>query len=320
MSGNNTHIEQFYELLPTLWGTEIDFTEIGSDDELKLYATAVVLGSALYEVEHAGNQANPLKAYDLIPLLEQDFQLVPGPHDTVQTRQAAIAAAELLPLGAVASNVVNSIKKLVGAANFKAYVPSPVFPPTVYPASPGAGPGQFRDIRVLPRLVELVDPVATTGTFWCAYQNVDPTVTTPILLLQGDQVVVGAGNTAQMEQVTVLAASGTVQSMCTPGFNYFQAAFTKSHDIGASVTTANYPYWFSTQRLAYAVLSAAASVDRPTRAKVDALMGKLAHGTDPWAIVQSTTTTLTGGTVGPLTIGSPIGTQSVGSVTFVNSM
>ncbi len=163
-SSNKTHIQVFYELLPSLWGSEIDFTEVGSDDELQLYATAVVLGSALYESEKAGNQANPLAVYDLLPLLEQDYGLTPGPTDNIRTRQNALAAAMALPLGAIPSNIVNTVKRLAGAGNFLGYVPSPTAPaPSIYPAAPGAGPGQFLDVRVPPRFVQLVDPVVTAG-------------------------------------------------------------------------------------------------------------------------------------------------------------
>jgi hypothetical protein len=321
LSDRPTHIQELYELLPALWGTEIDFTEIGSEDELKLYATAVVLGSAMYELEHAGNQGDPLKVYDLLPILEQQFGLTPGAKDTVQMRQAALAAAELLPVGCIGSNVVNSVKTIVGAANFKAIVPSPEAPtPTVFPTSPGTGPGQFRDVRVQPRFVQLVDPVASAGTFWCAYQNLDLSIATPTLLLTNDKIVVGAGNTAQMEPVTVLATSTQVQPLCTPGYSYFQAAFLNTHDVGAPIVTGSFPYWWSTQRLTYIVLSAVAATNRPLRAKIDALLTKIMRTVDIWAIVQATTTTSSGGTVGPLLVGGAMGTQPIGSITFLNSM
>jgi hypothetical protein len=324
--GGPTHIEQFYRLLPALWGTEIDFTEVGSDDELKLYAWSVVLGSALYEAEKAGNQANPLKASDLIPLLEQDFGIIPGAKDSLQDRQNAIAVAELFPRGCIPSNVVNASKLIVAAMNFLAYVPSPEAPnPTRFPTWPisvGVVPGQFKDVRVLPRFLQLIDPVATTGERWVAYENLDTTITTPTLILNGETVVVQAGNTSTMERVTVdnVATPAAVPSGCTPGYNYFQADFQRSHDIGAPIVTGNYPYWWSTQRLSYIVVSATAAVNRQLRAKLDVLLGKILRTVDMWAIVQATTITATGGTVGPLVVGGGMGTQSVGSVTFKNSM
>jgi hypothetical protein len=111
-----------------------------------------------------------------------------------------------------------------------------------------------------------------------------------------------------------------VPTNCTPGYNYFQAFFETPHDVGAPITTGDYPYWWSTQRLAYVVVSAAAAINRPLRAKLDALLSKIARTTDPWDIVQATTTTASGGTVGPLVVGGAMGTQSIGSITFENSM
>lgn len=323
-SGNPTHIEVFYNLLQTLWGDEIDFSEVGSDEELQCYATAVVMGSALYQAEHAGNQAFAARAYDLIPLLEQDYGLTPGPAATVRSRQAAIAAAMKLPGGATPSNVWNTIKAILGAGNALAYLPSPTFPtPTIYPAAPGAGPGQFRDTRTVPRFVQLVDPVSVTGApLWCAYQNLDTTITVPDLLFQGDQIVVSAGNTSVMEPVTVLATADAsdVPSGCTPGYNYFQATFDNAHDVGAPITTGNFPYWWSTQRLAYVVTNASTAVSRPLRAAVDHVLGKIMRTVDAWAIVAGTMTSPTQGTVGPLVVGGAMGTQSIGAIPFTISM
>lgn len=321
-SSNPTHIEEFYELLPVLWGSEIDFTEVGSDDELQLYATSVVLGSALYEAEHAHNQAFPLSAYDLIPLLEQDYQLTPGPNDSVTTRQAAIAAAMKLPPGAAPAPVVNAIKALVGASNFYAYDPSPTAPtPTVYPTSPGTGPGQFKDVRTPVRFVQLVDPVVQVGVpVWCAYQNLDGTIVTPELLLKGDAIVVGAGNTAQMETVTVSATASAPPAGATPGYSYFQATFTKSHDIGAAITTGTFPYWWSTQRLAWIIVNQATATSRPVRAALDSLLAKTLRTVDQWAILYPTTTSGMKGTVGPFFIGAAMGTSPFGFYTFTFSM
>lgn len=321
LSGDPSHAEDLYALLGTLWGKNVDTGETGTYDESKRYAAACALATALYELDHAGNQSYPLRAYDLLPLLELDFGLVPGPLDNVPTRQAAVAAAELLPRGAVASNLVNAVKSLVGAANFLAIDPAPEgASSTVYPSSPGAGPGQFVDVRVPARTVQLVDPVVATGSAWCAYQNLDTSIPTPILLVKGDVVCVEEENTALAEKVTVTAIASTSPAGTTPGYSYFQATFTKAHDVGATVTTGNQPYWWSTQRLIYVVLTAAAALDLPTRRRVHALMAKLCRAVDQWAIVQPASTTATGGTVGPLTVGSAMGTQSIGAVSYTNSM
>lgn len=385
MSAAPSYVEQFYRLLPRLWGTEIDCSVVGSYDEMKLYAVSRMCALMLIELEHAGNQANPYKAYDLLPLLESDYLITPGQNDTVPTRQAAVAAAMRLSQGAVGSNVVNLLKSLVGAA-FLAYVPNPAGTPTVFPASPGDGPGAFKDVNIPAKFLQIVDPVATIGTCWVAYQALDPsavptTVWSPAAsfsvgqqvvptiagsvgaffecttagttgttepawsatvgdtvvdgsvtwtsiariadaLVVGDVVVIDAGNTSQMEKVTVAAVANTPPfgSETTPGYLYFAANYTQSHDIGAPVTTGQIPYWTSTQRLNYVVLTAVGATAPPTRAKVDVLLAKILRGVSLWAIVQASSTTPSGGTVGPLSAGAPMGCVPLGTITFTRSI
>lgn len=271
-SGDPSLHEQMYDLLPQLWGPQHDMTQVGSYEEAKRYMVAGACAVMLMELNHAGNQANPLTAYDLLPLLENDFLVAPGPTDTLQTRQNAVAAGMLLPGGAGAANVVNALRKLIGAS-LLAYLPNPAGHgnQTVVPSNPGNGPGAFKDVCIPAKLVQLVDPVAQTGQLsWVAYQALDlstlPTITwspaatfsegqlvlpsanangfyfvcsadgvtgttEPIwpsvigetvvdgtvtwtcastiapALLTGDVVVVDAGNTSQMEKVTVVATS-----------------------------------------------------------------------------------------------------------------
>lgn len=453
-------VEQFYRLLPQLWGSQLDFTVIPSYNEEKLYAVARMCAMMVAELQHAGNQANPLKAYDLLPLLELDYLVSPGPNDTVPTRQKAVAAAMRLARGAIASNVVATLKAIAGSA-FLAYAPNPTSQPglitnaqnngsglirltvpihryttadrvlvanvggtveangvwevtvidantldlvgsafahpytsggtikrlpTIFPVSPASQPGLFADVRQPAKVLKLVDPAAVIGaTVWCAYQALDtsslPTIswapasnfanlslvlptlanfsgffyqcTTPGVsgateptwpttpgatvvdggvtwtcidtiapaLFAGEPVVMDPGNTSQMERVTVAAFSTTPPpgSNTTPGYLYFQATFNKSHDVGSPMTTGHVPYWWSTQRLNYAVLTAAGATDAPTRAKVDAILAKILRGVSTWAIVQPSSTTLTGGTLGPLSAGLPMGTTPIGTLAFQNS-
>lgn len=457
-SGAPSLIEQFYELLPSLWGSQLDFSVVGSYNEEKLYAVACMCALMLGELQHAGNQANPLTAYDLLPLLELDWLIAPGQNDTVPIRQKTVAAAMRLARGARASNIVAIVRAIAGAA-FLAYVPNPngaqaivtsitnngsgairVFAtnsfntgdeivlsgiqgtteannvwtvtaptptqfdlflstfthpyvsggiatrlPTIFPSIIQNTPGQFTDVSQPAKMLRLVDPVAgVIGTpEWCAYQALDvssvptlawsansqfsslqlvvptlpnssgffyqcttagksdateptwPTVpgatvadgtsvwtcisNTAPALVAGERVVVDAGNTSQMETVTVTAVANTAPSGTTPGYLYFRAIFNKSHDINAPMTTGSIPYWWSTQRLNLFVLSAAAATDATMRAKLDALLAKVLRGVSTWAIVQPSSTTLTGGTVGPLSAGMAMGTVPIGQFSYQNS-
>lgn len=313
-----SHIETFYKLLPTLWGSEIDFSIGTPYDEPKLYAVARMLGLMLYELEHAGNQAYPARVTDLLPLLELDFGIIPGATDTATMRRAVLAAAELLPRGEVASNVTNALRALLGSA-FLSYVPGP----DAASVSVGNLPSHagFADVRVPMRLLQLVDAVPTPGAVvFVAYKNFDTTIATPELLMPGDIAIVDAGNTAVMEAVTVAQVFSTQRVNTTAGFNYFEGSFTNPHAAGAPIVVGNFPYWWSTTRLSYIVASAASATNVVLRAKVDALCAKLLRAVEQWAIVEPASTTPTGGTVGPLTVGAAMGVSPVAAINFTNSL
>lgn len=453
-SGEPSLHEQFYDMLPALWGTQHDMSNEGTYEEAKLFATSGMCALMLTELKHAGNQFNPLTAYDLLPLLENDYLISPGPKDGVVDRQNAVAAAILLPGGAKVSNVVNTLKKSVGDAML-AYLPNPAqntltpwtaettyaggtkvipatgairtlfqgtvgtsgptepswplatgalvvdgsvtwtclgaaAPQTSFPTDPGAGPGKFSSTQNEAKFLRLVDPVASLGTGWVAYTALDPTTlpsitwspgasfsvgqsvlptlknangflfsctgagstgaTEPVWpgvvggtvvdgtitwtcvstvapnLAPGDEVVVDAGNTSQMETVTVLAVANALPFTfdCTPGQAnlFFQATFERSHDVDASMTTGQVPYWWSTQRLNLIVLAPSSARDPATRGKVDRLMSKILRAGDRWAIVGSNIPgrgLQTGGTIGPLSAGMAMGTSPIGLIPYTNS-
>lgn len=397
LSNAPSHAQQFYDQLQQLISAadtgnnnqQFDFTQ-GEHLEAWVYATARGLGRHRHMLERAGNQAYPMRAIELLPLLELDFQLTPGPKDDYVARQKALAAAELISQGARVSNIIAGLKTLMGS-DFLAYVPAPAgvgittFPDQTSPTAPS----HFQDVRTPPRLLQLVDPVTTTGSaIWCAYKNLDTTIS-PMALVPGDVVMVQGENTSQSEKVTVTATAfvppagsnatanvaplGTTWQANTPysvgqyvtptaahanGFFFrsttggtsgpteptwsaqfgvqvtdssvswiaagastvFQATFTKAHDVGASVLAGNFPYWWSTQRHSFVVLTNAAAQDRDKRRRVDTFMRRIMRGVSTWGIVGGTPTGGTsGGTVGPTTVNGPMGATPVGTFSYTNS-
>lgn len=275
---------------------------IGTYEEAKLYATARGLGDADGQCERAYNQSLPLKALEGLPGLEADYRVTPESGDTQPVRGMRVYVKQLLPGGAVMSNVYAALRGAVGAA-FLAYYPVPYASSVATPANPASSTSVHSvDVQIPVRLVQLVDPVATIGAQTVEYENFDTTAGEVDLLL-GDVVMVGAGNTAQGERVTVTAVAGAGTASRT-----FTATFTKSHDIGAPVTTGNWPLQTSSTRLAYVVLTPAGAVDAETRRKVNAVMSSLAREVSQWGIVAAVSPTGIGGTLGPLTVGAPAGT------------
>ncbi len=150
---------------------------------------------------------------------------------------------------------------------------------------------------------QYVIPTVPTGAFFKCLVAGSSGATEPVWPTTIGQAVVDGG-------VTWSAAGA---SLC------FQATFANAHDVGATVTTGNFPYWWSTQRFYLIIVQSAAALDPETRRRVNEFMDRLARAGSGWAIVQPTSTTSTGGTVGPLTVGAGMATIPLGTFTYVNS-
>jgi hypothetical protein len=129
-------------------------------------------------------------------------------------------------------------------------------------------------------------------------------------LSPGDVVVVQGENSFLSEVVTILATYGTGAD------RQIYAPFQYPHDAGATVTTMDWPYAWSTQRFAFVVVSAAAAVDPVRRNIVHTWMRKLARGVSQWAIVPAGVPIGGAGEslITPFAFGtSPLGTAPLGN-------
>ena len=146
------------------------------------------------------------------------------------------------------------------------------------------------------------------------------TTASPLHVAPGDVLTVQGEVTSVAEQVTVLAiaSSPPAGSNASDGA-CFQAAFTKPHDAGASVTTGPFPFWWSTQRQVWIVVSSTAANDPSARRRINEFMRKVSRGVTQWAIVEPASTSGVGGTVGPLTVNGAMGTQTLDAFTYQNS-
>ena len=179
-SSQPSHADRiYYSLVNALQGA-YDMT-VGTRMEAFAYAMAMMLARAQYAHDRAGNQSNPLTAYDLIPLLEQCYIVVPGATANVPQRQLNLSVAAMLARGARPENVVAGLRGLLGSKLLAATnVQGLGATPTVYPASPGATgtAGNWPAPTTPPEWLQLIDPVVETGTpVWCAYESLDTTDT-----------------------------------------------------------------------------------------------------------------------------------------------
>lgn len=310
-SGAKPRPQVYFESL----GRQLDvaFDTTGSNEDAltplaEKFALAYHLARIEWYLVKAGNQRNVQWATDLLPLREDDFDAVPGAMDTIFQRGQRLAALRLLPGGAVQSNITAMLTALLGPAFVKVRVVNPSERATYLPTS------VFQPSWLVPKFLQLAQPIAVTGQQTVGYTNLDPTIPQPILLAVGDTVTVQGESKAQAEVVTVTAVntlSSPVYVGSTAITNTFQATFTNSHDVGSSITTMTFSRWSSTQSFLYVEVSPASAVNPVIRSQVDTLMERVARGWCGWATVGASGTTL-----GPFTLNvSALGTAPIGSIT-----
>lgn len=303
--------EKIYRSMSNSLKGAFDLTH-GTDLEAEVYATARSIARSGMALTCAGNQARALTATSCLNNLETDYGIVPGARDDLNTRRKRVHAKEIAAQGSSLAAIVAGLRALLGT-NFLAVRTLSSSEATVTPATP------YGDVRVaarlptmLPKFCKLIDPVCQTGSaLWVTYGNLDLTAG-EVDLIVGDTPMVQGENSALGEQVTVLAVQGTGTS------RQFQAVFTKAHDPGATVTTADWPVGTSTGNTYLIVVAAAASIDTNQRRLVDEYMASVVTGVDCWATVQPTTPGAL--TIGPFTVGnSPLGAVPLGTTAFTLS-
>lgn len=256
-----------------------DFTE-GTLLDGYCYAAAMLdAGQAAY-LKRAADQAIPSRTVEALPIREREYGIVPAAGDTVADRQAAYEARRLAPEGARYTNVVESLRTLLGDA-FVAYRTTLPAEIVTYPTALGDQPMNLQLPEVPRKLVTVTPAISVLGAQTVAYavidQPIDPEGQAITDLLVGDTLVVDPGKMGIEERVVVTAvASGT-----------FTATFAKPHDAGALGTTAPYPRWSSTQRRSFVVVTEAPAVDPETRRKIHDAMRGLTRSVSTWAIVPA---------------------------------
>lgn len=262
------------------------------------YANAMAFARARYTVERAGNQFRPLKAVEMLPALEWEYGITPGPRDTIRQRQATVAAAAKIARGASGENVRTVLTELLGD-DFLAYIPTSYLDATLSPGAP-------EDVGnwVLPgtpgSVYRLIDPVSVIGSPLSVAIELVSGADTP--LIKDQKVVLDFEVSHRTEAVTVTVGGATS----------FQATFSHPHDPGTLLTTKRAPNQYSTKRHNLVLLSASAMADAEKRRKTNLALRKLLRGVSTWSLAEGEA-----GTAGPFTVGGgKIGRTPIGSVTY----
>jgi len=268
-SRRKSHAQAIYDVLIEGLGDSFD-TSPDQLETARIYAAAMVLGSAQYMLDRAGNNRNPLKATELLALLERDYQIVPGPTATLNERRRELAARAKLTKGNRRGAIEYALRALLGDAFIEYRTTSKIEIQTV--PFDIASTGVFAPPGTEKKTLALTECVATIGRpFSVGYRVVaggDPVV--------GEAFCVDPDPRTNIEQVTVLAVAN----------GRLTALFQKSHEIG-SLAVRPHPYWSSNQRLNTIVVSPAAASDPETRRKIHELLRRALRGVSTWQIVSN---------------------------------
>lgn len=142
----------------------VDMT-VGSYHESKVYARAMALADANASTRRAGNQEDPLKATENLPIFEADLRIAPKPTASIDARRSAVAARRVVSRGSRREAIYDGLTQILGSA-LLAVRPIARSEATLWPTTPlnaSRGPGVFARPSQPAKLVRLLDPVAQTG-------------------------------------------------------------------------------------------------------------------------------------------------------------
>lgn len=258
--------------------TEFDDSPVNAD----LYCESMQLARAKQTVMMAGEQYIPLRAVPMLPKLEKENGVVPGPKDSIRKRQKVVSAEAKIARGAHRENVETVLRGLLGddfvailPTDKNALVESSNSPETVGNWKP---PGSRKQVYKLLSSVALLG-VPTT-------RNIKYIAGDPGGFEVGSYVLVDVGDYNRTERVLVTAATSTS----------FTATYTKPHNNGTLVANGRLPNLASTKRHSAVVLSESAAADPEKRRIANRALRKLLRGVSTWSIVaDGTGPFLTGG-------------------------
>lgn len=273
-SSRKSHARAIYDVLIDGIGDAFD-TDPEGLEAARIYARAIVLGSAQYQFDRAGNNRNPLKATELLGLLENDYQIIPGPNATLNDRRRELAARVRVAKGNRRGAIEYALRTLLGSdfIDYRTTAPADI---VTTPSSPG-DVGVFAARGTQKKTFAFRGAIAHIGI--PIYEAIDLVGGTEIPRV-GETYCVDPDPRRNIEKIMITDVSVGSDPV------YVRATFTKSHDPG-TFATRPHPYWISNKRYDRVVVSVAAAKDAETRRKINELMGRALRGVSQWAICHN---------------------------------
>jgi hypothetical protein len=197
------------------------------------YAQAMGEARMRSKLDRAVNQQYPSRLVDCLEKREAEFQVVPGPHDTVTQRRATLEARYLLPLGCATNNVENALRSLLGA-DFINYRRTTTGEAVLAPATIGDQPMNLQRTDVARKRANFAEAVTTTASPVVIRYNLaegEPLMAGDVITVEPElrgiteRVVVTHGWAPSLDFATVKSATITtaVTTTGTHTVNYTQA-------------------------------------------------------------------------------------------------
>jgi hypothetical protein len=224
----------------------------------------------------------------LIPVLEDQYGIVPSADWTLADRRAEIARRKVRRGVWTEQAIAAALFEALGA-DFVAYRPLEQSEAAIWPTDLGDSPMVLVSPNTPRKAIQLLAPISiglgspqsVAVALLSAPSN--PTSTAATSPQPGDVFVFDAGNSAIAERVTVTEfLSGPDDGVPDPTI---KATFSRPHDAGTRGYTNSFPWWTSTKRHALIVLTADAAQDANKRRRVDGIMKRAARGVSTWDIV-----------------------------------
>lgn len=276
--------------------------ELGTFVDCFAFAFARVLAKLQLRTHKLDREHLAVGAWELLPALEEEFGLRPGPEDTLRQRRAALLAAMRVALGSRRNVLEQALSDLLGDDYIGIHVHSTA-DVVIWPAALGDSPMLLALPDAPRKLVSLPFAVSTGlgAPQLVAYEPVDPIAgdLSEGTLVPGDQVVVGVDNLGLAETVFVEAVEEPVDEDDYPKM---QVTLDNPHDPGALCASMPFPAWGSSQRHVFVVLDEAAALDAETRRKTHELMARAVTGVTTWSISPASAPFQ----AGPLTLDDPV--------------
>ncbi|HWA29104.1 MAG TPA: hypothetical protein VG734_25870 [Lacunisphaera sp.] len=238
-----------------------------------LWSFAAGIAKAQEQIERAGYNRDPMRAVELLGLLEQDYQVAPAYGSTISERQAALALRAIVARGASRPAIEAALTEMLGS-DFVAYetIPEGAHEVRTWPAEPGqisvfAPPDAERKIfRILDSVTHRYTPV--TVRFEVLADSNPP--------IPGESFCFDpAPRKLTMEKVFITSVSD----------NQLTAVFEHPHEAGA-LACRPHPVWTSNRRVNRIVLTHAAAIDPEKRQRVNEYLARALRATSRWSIVS----------------------------------